>query len=310
MKICLCPGVDSFQCQVLGEYFRTGCQRRRAGEETGGQHSWGEGFFAPYDFIKELLHPFHGREQGRPRRPLHRVPAQLADEGAVRVVEMQIGGKYFRRFAAVRIRRPALWFLPHEHVAEQPVRQPARQPQVFPPERQVSHAVIGAGLITRCGYDLETAVEKERMQVRAGALRGPGQRHFAQRLPRPRPDILQRAECRPQVDPDPGLGPVIGGEVNRREARFQAFKVCLSGALPVPRFERDSALRMQGPFLPVSSPAEDPDLVRCSFPGPLQQHLHLAPLLTVFITGFGFRKNQRVVKLHVFDKHGPATLCL
>ena len=194
-------------------------------------------------------------------------------------------------------------------MAEQPVRQASRQPQVFPPKRQVSHAVIGAGLITRCGYNLETAVEKERMQVRAGALRGPGQRHFAQRLPRLRPDILQRAECRPQIDPDPGLGPVIGRQVNRREPRFQAFKVRLPGALPVPWFERDTALRMQGPFLPVSSPAEYPDLVRCSFPGPVQQDLYLTPLFTVFIAGFLFRKNQRVVKLHVFDKHGSATLC-
>ena len=64
-----------------------------------------------------------------------------------------------------------------------PVRQPVREPQALPAEREIGGAVLGSGLHPRRAHDLEAAVEQERVDVEAVRPQRLREGHLAERLP-------------------------------------------------------------------------------------------------------------------------------
>ena len=136
--------------------------------------------------------------------------------------------------------------------------------------------------------------------------------HLAQRFTRPRPDPLQGAERRTEVDPDAGLGAVEGRHVHRREIGLQAFKVH-----PWRRLGRAGArgrgnprLRVDGPFLIRFSPAEDLDASSRSVAGSVEQHLDLPSgtfrAFFALVPGALLGEDERVVELHVLQRERRA----
>ena len=111
------------------------------------------------------------------------------------------------------------------HVANQPIRQPAGQPQPFPTERQIGGAVLAPARSTRRRQDLKATVEQERVQIQPVAAKACREHHFSHRLAGPGPDPLQRAEGCTQPDSDTGLGAVEGWHVHRRQLRLQTLQV-------------------------------------------------------------------------------------
>ena len=119
-------GVDSFRRQVVGEQLPPVRNLSRTREEIRWQQSRRKSTFAPHDLVEQFLHPFHRREQRRPRRALHHEPAQFADQDPALVIEKVIPHEDLRRPAGFGIRFLILRGLPQAHMAEKPIWQPIR----------------------------------------------------------------------------------------------------------------------------------------------------------------------------------------
>ena len=301
--------IDAFRRQVVGERPPARRHLPRTREEIRGQHSRREAALAPHDLVEQFLHPFHSRKQRRPRRALHHEPAQLANQRPVLVVEKEIPHEDLRPPAGFGVGFLAARSLPHAHVADEPVRQPFRQPQPLPAERQIGDVVFGAARIARRSHHLKTAVEQERVHVETVRAENLGETHLTQRLARPRPDGSQRAERRAELDTHGRLGAVIRRHVLGRQAGLQAFQVHLPGSRPRTRARGRAALRVQRPILPGLSLAEYPDEARGFLPRSLEQNLHFpAPACAAAVIRTLLTEDQRVVKLHVLDDHRAASL--
>ena len=96
-------------------------------------------------------------------------------------------------------------------MAHQALGQRLRQPQAFPPKRQVGQPVSATDVLARRRQHLETAVEHEGMQVDTGLVDGVRQHDLADRLAVPGPQRLKGAE--PGAEADIGVRP---GAIKRR----------------------------------------------------------------------------------------------
>ena len=99
------------------------------------------------------------------------------------------------------------------------------EPEPLPREGQIGDSFLAAVGVARRAEGLEAAVEHERVRVERAALEPGGERHLGNRLARPRPERVQRAEGGAEIDPDRGLGAVVGREVHRRERGLQALDI-------------------------------------------------------------------------------------
>ena len=185
LQVGLVGNFNSLIGQIPGERLRAGSCNRRARQEIRRQHARRQGAVAPYDFVKQLFHSFYRGEQRVSRRALHRVPAQGADGGSAEVVESDVGAYHFRQIGASAVR-----YFSHAHVAEQSVRQPVRQCEPLPPERQISDPFVGSGRCASCPHYLKATVQHERVNLQPAAANRVRQGHLAQRLARPGPERL------------------------------------------------------------------------------------------------------------------------
>ena len=207
--------------QVAGERLRArgdGCRTR---EEVRRQQARRDGGVAPHDLVQQLLHALDRREQRLARGPLHRVPAQHPEQDPVGIVDGQFSAQDLRRLARFRLRGRHV----HAHVADDPLRQPPREPQPLPPERQVRGRALGPGQAARGPDDLKATVQHERVDVQPVAAESFREGNLAHRLARPGPDPPERAEGRAEIDPRIGPGPVVVRHLHRRHAVLQAFNI-------------------------------------------------------------------------------------
>ena len=224
-------------------------------------HSRRKRLVPPLNLVQQLLQLFHRGKQRRPSRQLHRVPAQLADQGPARFVDSQVSGEDFRwivRFLVSSI-------LPQQDVANQPIRKPVLQPHPFPGEGQIGDSIIAPARIARRCHDLKATVEEKRMKIEITPPEPFGEGHLPHRLARPGPDRGQGAKSLTEIDPHVGLGAVESGIINRGQACPETIKVPLEFCLRSFGARRDPGFRVQRPFLHLLSSAQYPHPARGSF---------------------------------------------
>ena len=225
LQVGLVRDLDSLIGQIPGERLRAGRRGRRPRQEVRRQHPRRQGAVAPDDLVEQLVDPLHRGKQGAPRRPLDGEAGELAEKLPALGMEAHVRRANLQRPAVSGIVLRIARAFPHRHVAEQPIRQPVAQPEPLPGERQVGDPVLGCVRIARRRHDLKAAVEHERMHVERALLLPGGQHHLAERLAIPRPERGQCAEGGAEVDPDRGLGAVVGGQVHRRERGLAAVDI-------------------------------------------------------------------------------------
>ena len=222
-------GADPFVRQIAGEQpgsARDGCG---VGEECGVGHPLRKRTIPPGHLVQKLIQAFHRRQKRRPGRLLDGVAGEATQRKPAQVVDAHIAGEHLGPAARARLRicrrLPVPRILAHAYVADDALRQARRQPQPVPPKRQIGGSAFGAGRSARRGHHLEASVEKKRMHLRATAIEALRDRHLADGLTGPRPDLGQRAERRPEIDAHAGLGAVECPDILGFQSRFQAIHV-------------------------------------------------------------------------------------
>ena len=208
-------------------------------------------------------------------------------------VDAEVGAPYLGRVVggcvgAIRVG------LPEPHVAHDPVRPRTGDPQALPPERQIRDAGLGGFRPAGRAQDLEAAVEEQRVDLETVLPDPRRQRHLAQRLARSGPERLQGAERRAQRDPDPGLGPVTGGDILGNEAGLEGFEVRRRGRVPTWRVRGGLRFGVQRPLSLIVPLAQDPDPARGPLAGRVEHHLDLADSRAAAL-GIVLREDQRAV---------------
>ena len=300
-------GADAFVRQVRGEEVHVGGDGGRPGQEVCGHDAGRQRAIAPHDLVEQLVDPLHRREERRPRGPLYGEAGQLPDERPVRRVEPQVRGVDLGHVAGLILSvGPAL---PHGHMADQPVRKPVAQPEPLPREGQIGDPFLAAVRVARRAEDLEAAVQHERMRVVGAALEPGRERDLGDGLALPRPERVDRAEGWAEIDPDRGLGAVVGGEVHRRERGLHSLDVERGGSLRgAGRACRDPPFRVQGPAVFAIAPAEDADAPRRAVVILVQQQLHAPAPVGGAVFGILVGKDQRALHPKVFDADCAAPL--
>ena len=296
--------LDSLGRYILREQSRTGCDRRRIRKEVGRSYSLFEGAVAPDNLVQQILHSLDRRQQRRPRRPFHHVPAQPAKQSPGRIVNTQFPAQDLRRQIRFLFRLAGRGLI-DAHVAKHPVWQWLRQPQSLPAERQVRRLPLGARHVSRHTHDLKATVQHKRVDIQLVPAQGFRQRHFSQRFTWPGPHLPQRAEEWAEVDSGRCLGTVISRHVSGRQAGLQFFDIDLGAAFRHGSARRYTALNVLHPAF-LASPAEYPDTPRRRLFGGIEHNLHLSAILLFPVPRLRVRKDQRVMQLQVFDHHRPA----
>ena len=110
-------------------------------------------------------------------------------------------------------------------MAKQSIRQSLGQLEPFPAEGQISDPVVRSDRCASSSHHLEAAVEHERMNIEPAPVDGVWQGYLAQRLARPGPECLQRAEGGAEIYPDVSLGTVVSREIHRLKIGLQPCRV-------------------------------------------------------------------------------------
>ena len=299
LEVGLVRNLDSLFGEIPGERLRAGRRDRRPWQEIRRQHPRRQSAVAPNDLVEQLVDPFHRRKQCAPRRPLDGEASELAEKLPALGMEAHVRRANFLRPGVSGIVCRVVRAFPHRHVAEQPVRQSVAQPEPLPGKRQVGDPVLGCVRIARRRHDLKAAVEHERMDVERALILPGGQHHLAERLAIPRPERGQCAEGGAEVDPDRGLGAVVGGQVHRREHGLHPVDIeRWHGRRRAGRAARDPPLRMQHPAVLTLAAAEDPDPARPAVLAIVEQNLHPpARVLCIFLG-----EDQRGLHPKIFDE--------
>ena len=159
--------LDSFGGQIPGEWLRAGCRRRRVRKEIRRQYARWQGAVTPCNFVKQVLHLLHRRQQGAPGCLLYRVPVQRADGRSVEIVEADIRAYHFRQFVASIVRFPL-----HADMAQESLRQSFRQHEPLPAKWQICDFFAEFDRAASRSHDLETAVQYERVIGQLATARG------------------------------------------------------------------------------------------------------------------------------------------
>ena len=115
-------------------------------------------------------------------------------------------------------------------MAKQPVRQSLRQGQPLPPEWQVCDPCLGFDTFASRCHHLEATVQNERVNAQSATTDGARDGYFAQRFAGPGPERLQRSERGAEIDPNLGLGMVIGGQIHRCHLSLERCRIHRRGS--------------------------------------------------------------------------------
>ena len=309
------PRIDVLGTEVLGEARPVTGHRLWFRQEIGRQDAHGRAALPPNHLVEQFVDSLDCGEERSARRPLDRVSVEFADEKAFGVVDPEVAAGHFRHAAAAvrfasgsrSLGNPNAFRNPN--VAENPLGQSRRKLHPVPGEGQIGCLVVAARTgIAGSPHRLETAIEKQRMDVHLGGVHAGRQRDLGERFARARPQRLERTERRPEIDAERRLAAVVGRHVVHRQPGLQGLDVHrLRGGGKHRRGRRKPRLGVQGPVRFRRMLAQDLDPAPRAL-GDVHQDLHLAALVGgVGIVGVSFSQHERVLELEILDQHGLLT---